>query len=52
MLKRGNRLSSDFEFNVTRKYGEYIRGKYFHAYFLKPKNYEEPKKVGIVVSKK
>jgi ribonuclease P protein component len=52
MFKKENRLSSDFEFNVTRKYGKYIHGKYFHAYFLKPKNYEGPTKVGIVISNK
>ena len=52
MLKRENRLSSDFEFNITRKYGKYFNGKYFHIYFLRPKNYNGPTKVGIVVSNK
>jgi ribonuclease P protein component len=52
MLKKENRLSSNFEFNVTRKYGKYYKGKYFHIYFLKPKNYEGPTKVGVVVSTK
>ena len=52
MLKKENRLSSNFEFNVTRKYGKYYKGKYFHIYFLIPKNYEGPTKVGIVVSNK
>ena len=52
MLKKENRLSSNFEYNVTRKYGKYYKGKYFHVYFLIPKNYEGPTKVGIVVSNK
>lgn len=52
MLKKENRLTSDFEFNVTRKYGKYFKGKYFHIYFLTPKKYEGPTKVGIVVSNK
>ncbi len=52
MLKKENRLSSNFEFNVTRKYGKYYKGKYFHIYFLKPKNYEGPTKAGVVVSNK
>jgi len=52
MLKKENRLSSNFEFNVTRKYGKYYKGKYFHVYFLIPKNYEGPTKVGVVVSNK
>ena len=52
MLKRENRLSSDFEFNVTRKYGKYFEGHFFHIYFLIPQKYTGPTKVGIVVSNK
>ena len=52
MLKKENRLSSNFEFNVTRKYGKYYNGKFFHVYFLNPRKYEGPTKVGIVVSNK
>ncbi len=52
MLKKENRLSTNFEFNVARKHGRYYVGKYFHAYFLVPKNYDGPVKVGIVVSNK
>lgn len=52
MLKKENRLSSNFEFNITRKYGNYHKGKYFHVYFLVPRNYEGPTKVGVVVSNK
>ena len=52
MLKKENRLSTDFEFNITRKYGKYYKGRFFHIYFLVPKNYEGPTKVGIVVSNK
>jgi ribonuclease P protein component len=52
MLKKENRLSSDFEFNITRKYGKYYKSESFHIYFLVPKKYEGPTKVGIVVSNK
>lgn len=52
MLKKENRLRSDFEFNVTRKYGDYYKSRSFHVYFLVPKKYEGPTKVGIVVSNK
>lgn len=52
MLKKENRLSSNFEFNTTRKYGRYYSGKYFHIYFLIPKDYSGPTKVGVVVSNK
>lgn len=52
MLKRQHRLTSRFEFNITRKYGDYYKGKFFHIYFLKPKNYKGPTKVGIVISTK
>ncbi len=52
MLKKENRLSSNFEFNVARKYGRYYAGKFFHIYFLIPKNYNGPTRVGVVVSNK
>ncbi|NMB91306.1 ribonuclease P protein component [candidate division WWE3 bacterium] len=52
MLKKENRLSSDFEFNVSRKYGRYYESPLVHTYFLIPKNYQGPTKVGIVVSNK
>jgi len=52
MLKKENRLSSDFEFNVARKYGRYYESPLTHTYFLIPKNYHGPTKVGIVVSNK
>jgi len=52
MLKKVNRLSSNFEFNVARKYGKKYEGELFHVYFLTPKNYTGPVKVGVVVSNK
>ncbi|MFZ2664344.1 MAG: ribonuclease P protein component [Patescibacteria group bacterium] len=52
MLKKENRLSSDFEFNVSRKYGRYYESPLTHTYFLIPKNYQGPTKIGIVVSNK
>jgi ribonuclease P protein component len=52
MLKKENRLSSKYEFGITRKYGKQISGKFFHLYLVKPHNYEGPAKVGIVVSNK
>lgn len=52
MLPKQNRLSSNFEYNVTRKYGMYYAGTFFHMYALKPRNYEGPAKVGIVVPNK
>jgi len=52
MLKKQNRLSADFEFNITKKYGTHYEGKYFHCYVLKPKNYSGTPKFGIVISNK
>ena len=52
MLPKQNRLSSNFEFNITKKYGQYAEGYFFHIYVLKPRNYEGPAKVGFVVSNK
>lgn len=52
MFKKENRLSTNFEFNITRKYGKKIIGQYFVGFVLLPKNYDGPTKVGIVVSNK
>lgn len=52
MLKKENRLSTNFEFNITKKYGTHYEGKYFHVYILTPKNYLGSSKFGIVVSNK
>lgn len=52
MLKKENRLSSNFEFNVARKYGNHVEGDLTHVYFVTPTNYTGPTKVGIVISNK
>lgn len=52
MLKKQNRLSSNFEFRVTKKYGEHFESFLFHIYVLKPNNYEGSTKVGFVISNK
>lgn len=52
MLKKESRLSSKFEFNVTRKYGKKISSAYSHMFYLKPKNYVGPVKIGFVISNK
>jgi ribonuclease P protein component len=50
MLKKENRLSTNFEFNVTRKHGEKISHSLFDLYYLQPYNYRGPVKIGFVVS--
>lgn len=52
MLKKQNRLKTNFEFNITRKYGEKHQGADFFMYILKPDNYGGETKVGVVVSNK
>jgi ribonuclease P protein component len=52
MFKKENRLSTNFEFNVTKKYGKRISGYYFTAYVLTPRNYTGPTRIGIVTSTK
>jgi ribonuclease P protein component len=52
MLKKEMGLKTNFEFNITRKYGEYYSGQYFHMYVLKPTNYSGISKAGIVTSVK
>ncbi len=49
MLKKQNRLTSKFEFNVTKKYGKKFSAKFFNLYYLDAKNYEGEPKFGIVV---
>ncbi|HSX39850.1 MAG TPA: ribonuclease P protein component [Candidatus Saccharimonadales bacterium] len=52
MLKKANRLSTNFEINVSRKYGAKVSGQNFHMFYLKAKNYEGPSKFTVVVSNK
>lgn len=52
MLKKEQGLKTSFEFNITRKYGEYYNSKFFHLYILKPTNYTGISKFGVVVSTK
>ena len=52
MLKKQYRLSTDYEFKITKKYGENVVAKFFYLYILKPQNYNGPTKVGIIVSNK
>lgn len=50
MLQRENRLTSNFEYKVAKKYGKVYSSSLFHIYYVKPTNYTGPTKVGIVVS--
>ncbi len=66
MLKKRNRLLTNFEFRTTRRYGKSFSSKYFQLFYLfrgdeetRDKRQEDsgfaskaPTKVGIVVSKK
>lgn len=52
MLKKSNRLTTDFEFNITRKYGQKYSFPLFNLYWVVAKNYTGPAKVGFVVSNK
>jgi len=52
MLKKENRLSTNFEFNVTRKHGQKLTGSLCRLFYLKPRNQTGITRTGIVVSKK
>ncbi len=52
MLNKANRLLTNFEFNISRKYGKRFSGNFFHLFILEPRNYTGPTKVGFVVSTK
>lgn len=52
MLNKINRLTSNFQFNITRKYGQKYEGAYVYVYVLKPQKYNGDTKVGIVVPNK
>ncbi len=49
MLKKQNRLNTNFEFSVVRRHGSKITSKLFNFYYLDAKNYEGPTRFGIVV---
>jgi ribonuclease P protein component len=49
MLKKDNRLTTKFQFNVTKKYGTKDYFDLFTAYYVKPTNYLGPAKVGFIV---
>ncbi len=50
MLKKEYRLVSKYEYGITKKYGKTLQGRFFHLYYLVPRNYTGSAKVGIVVS--
>lgn len=52
MLPKENRLTTTFEFNKVRRLGEKSTGRFFHIFYLQPKDYEGPSRVGIVISNK
>lgn len=49
MLKKANRLISNFEFNVVRKYGEHANTGSMYLTYVKPTNYKGPVKVGFLI---
>jgi len=50
MLKKPYRLSTNFEFNVTRKHGQKLTGELSYIYYLLPKNSTGTTRTGIVIS--
>lgn len=52
MLPKQNRLSTNYEFNKTRRFGTRERTPLFDIYYLEERNYDGPSKIGIVVSNK
>jgi ribonuclease P protein component len=52
MLKAQNRLTSDFEYYVVKKYGTSYEGKYFYINYVVPQSYIGPTKVGFIISNK
>lgn len=52
MLKKQNRLTTKFEYNITRKYGKKINTEIFTLYYLQPRNYDGSTKVGFVTTTK
>lgn len=52
MLKKEARLSSNYEFNKTRRLGASYTGEFSKIFYLKLKNTVENTRVGIVVTNK
>jgi ribonuclease P protein component len=50
MLKKANRLTTRFEFNVVKKYGTKFWTDFFVITYVKPTNYTGPTKIGFVVA--
>ena len=50
MLQKEYRLTSKYEYGTTKRYGKTFQGRFFHLYYLTPRNYTGPAKAGIVVS--
>ena len=52
MLKKKNRLVSDYEFNKVYRLGENHKSLSFDIFYLDVRDYDGPSKIGIVVSNK
>jgi len=52
MLKKENRVTTRFQFNITRRFGAHYTARFFHLYVLEPRNYIGESQIGIVVSNK
>lgn len=56
MLHKQNRLTSSYEINKTRKFGQTFSSGLFHIFYLQPKTggkiYAGPTKIAVVVSNK
>ncbi len=49
MLKKSNRLTSKFQFNIVKKFGARQHFDIFGTTVLTPRNYTGPSKIGFVV---
>lgn len=50
MLKKSNRLTTKFQFNITKKYGVKYWSTSYVCFVLTPKTEEQKTKVGFVVA--
>lgn len=52
MLKKQNRLLTNYEFNKTRRLGKKFNSNLFYLYYLDTQNPLNPTRVGVIVSNK
>lgn len=52
MLKKQNRLTSDYEFKKVHRFGKKLQTPFFDIFYLDVKDYGDSSKIGFIISNK